>query len=183
MNFADLDGLGPTFELLLEKQLGLAFYRENIGRSRSKGLELMLKHSSKRWFGMLSYTLSQSERTDDPQLRPGWRPFELDQRHNLNVAASIPLEKWRVGARIHVVSGTPLPPPLSGNLPLFFQLDVRVDRKWPQCWGDVNFYADIQNITNRRNVEGRNFDVDDLFIKESRGLPIAPFIGVEMIPN
>ncbi|HUS30129.1 MAG TPA: TonB-dependent receptor [Kofleriaceae bacterium] len=182
-NFANLDGLGPTFELLLEKQLGLAFVRSNIGRARSKGLELMIKHSSKTWFGMLSYTLSESERTDDPEIRAGWRPFELDQRHNLNVAASIPLDKWRVGARIHLVSGTPLPAPLTGNLPVFFQLDVRADRKWPQCWGDVNFYADIQNITNRRNVEGRTFDVDSLLIKESRGLPIAPFIGVEMIPN
>jgi outer membrane receptor protein involved in Fe transport len=183
MNFANLDGLGPTFELLLEKQLGLAFVRQNIGRSRSKGLEVLIKHSSKTWFGMLSYTLSQSERTDDPEVRAGWRPFELDQRHNLNVAASIPMEKWRLGARVHVVSGTPLPPPLSGNLPIFFQLDIRADRKWPQCWGDVNFYADIQNITNRRNVEGRTFDTDTLTIKESRGLPIAPFIGVELIPN
>jgi outer membrane receptor protein involved in Fe transport len=183
MNFANLDGLGPTFELLLEKQLGLAFYRENIGRARSKGLELLVKHNSKKWFGMLAYTLSQSERTDDPEIRAGWRPFELDQRHNLNAAVSVALVKWRVGARLHVVSGTPLPPPLSGNLPLFVQIDVRADRKWPQCWGDVNFYADIQNVTNRRNVEGRNFDTDELVIKESRGLPIAPFIGVELIPN
>ena len=183
MNFANLGGLGPTFELLLEKQLGLAFYRENVGRSRSKGLELLIKHSSPRWFGMLAYTLSKSERTDDPTMGIGWRPFELDQRHNLNIAASIPLDKWRVGARIHVVSGTPVAAPLSGNLPLFFQLDIRADRKWPQCWGDVNFYADIQNITNRRNIEGRNFDDETLSIHESRGLPIAPFIGVEMIPN
>ncbi|HTL34218.1 MAG TPA: TonB-dependent receptor [Kofleriaceae bacterium] len=183
MNFANLDGLGPTFELLLEKQLGLAFYRENIGRARSKGLELLVKHTSKQWFGMLAYTLSQAERTDDPEMRAGWRPFELDQRHNFNAAVSYALTKWRVGARLHVVSGTPAPPPLSGNLPMFIQVDVRADRKWPQCWGDVNFYADIQNVTNRRNVEGRNFDTDDLVIKESRGLPIAPFIGVELIPN
>ena len=132
---------------------------------------------------MLAYTLSQAERTDDPMTRPGWRPFELDQRHNFNVAASIPLAKWRVGARVHVVSGTPLAPPLSGNLPMFFQLDVRADRKWPQCWGDVTFYADIQNITNRRNIEGRVFDDEELVIKESRGLPIAPFIGVEFLPK
>ena len=78
---------------------------------------------------------------------------------------------------------TPMPAPLSGTLPMFFQLDFRADRKWPQCWGDVNFYADIQNITNRRNVEGRNFDEETLSINESRGLPIAPFIGVEFVPH
>ena len=58
MSFAKLGGLGPTFELLLEKQLGLAFYRENLGRSRAKGIELLVKHSTQRWFGMLAYTFN-----------------------------------------------------------------------------------------------------------------------------
>jgi hypothetical protein len=183
MSFTNLGGLGPTFELLLEKQLGLAFYRENSGRSRNMGLELLVKHSSPRWFGMLAYTLSRAERTDDPMTRLGWRPFELDQRHNLNVAASYSLTHWRLGARVQLVSGTPATPPLEGNLPVFFQLDVRADRKWPQCWGDVNLYIDIQNATNRRNVEGRAIDMTTSEVEEQRGLPIAPFIGVEMIPK
>ena len=193
----NLGGLGPTFELLLEKQLGFAIYRKDVGRARSAGLELLIKRHVGRWFGMLAYTLSLSQRTDDPQFTDGWRPFELDQRHNLNAAASVALEKWRVGARIQLVSGNPYSPtdldspprqiPWGGTLPLFFQLDLRADRRWHRSWGDINLYVDIQNVTNRRNVEGRHWGYDDAHPTgadlDVPGLPIIPFIGVEFIPD
>nr|MBA3540850.1 TonB-dependent receptor [Deltaproteobacteria bacterium] len=54
----DLGGLGPTFQLLLEKQLGFPIYRENLGRGRSYGLELLLKRNVGRVFWMVGYTLS-----------------------------------------------------------------------------------------------------------------------------
>ncbi|MGN6106431.1 MAG: TonB-dependent receptor [Kofleriaceae bacterium] len=195
----DLGGLGPTFELLLEKQLGFAVYRENRGRARSYGVEVALKRRVGRWFSMLSYTLQKAERTDDPRRGGGWRPFELDQRHNLQLATSVQLGMWRFGARIQVVSGNPYSPtryevvdglplevtePWGGTLPPFFSLDLRADRRWHRSWGDVVLYVDIQNATNRRNVEGRQFvygeplpmDVDTV------GLPVIPFIGVEFQP-
>ncbi|HET9988085.1 MAG TPA: TonB-dependent receptor [Kofleriaceae bacterium] len=202
--FKDLGGLGPTFELLLEKQLGLAFYRENGGRARDRGIELMIKRTTENWFGMIAYTLAQAER-DDPELVAtmansvdrGFRPFELDQRHNLNLIASRKLGVWRLGARIQLVSGTPYtplttatnpnPPRLSENLPMFFQLDLRADRTWQRDWGLINFYADIQNATNYSNVEAREqVTVDGQHpdgINELHGLPIAPFIGVEFVPK
>lgn len=183
-NFAGLGGLGPTFELLLEKQLGLSFYRENLGRARNAGLELLLRYSSERWFGLVAYTLASAERTDNPRMGElGWRPFELDQRHNINAAGSVALGKWRLGSRVHFTTGMPIAQPLTGRLPDFFQLDLRADRKWPQCWGDVKLYFDIQNITNRRNIEGRTLDPDTGEIKDVPGLPIAPFIGLELAPS
>jgi hypothetical protein len=189
-------GLGPTFQLLLEKQLGFSSFRENLGRARLAGLEALLKGTVGNWFFLLSYTLSWSQRTDNPALGVGWRPFELDQRHNLNVAASYKLTHWRLGARVQLVSGNPFSPtvpdvvphqiPFAGRLPTFFHLDVRADRRWHRCWGDVNLYFDIQNVTNYHNVEGREFDSTiehpggtDVDIP---GLPIVPFIGVEFIP-
>lgn len=181
----NLGGLGPTFELLLEKQLGFALYREGIGRARSYGLELMLKRNVGRLFTLLSYTLAKSERTDDPRVLVGWRPFELDQRHNLQVAASIQLTKWRLGARMQLVTGNPYTPdgeaPFSGRLPMFFSLDLRADRRWRRCWGDLVFYIDVQNVTNRRNVEGREVD-GDLEV-DIKGLPLIPFLGVEFRPT
>lgn len=196
-------GLGPTFQLLLEKQLGFSSYRENLGRARLAGIEALLKGNVDRWFFLLAYTLSWSQRTDDPMRRSGdpnqvqgWRPFELDQRHNLNVAASYRFENWRLGARVQLVSGNPYSPtvpadvprqiPFGGRLPVFFHLDVRADRRWHRCWGDINLYFDIQNVTNRRNVEGREFDYSDEHPggadEDIPGLPIVPFIGVEFIP-
>ena len=208
-DFTNLGGLGPTFELLLEKQLGLAFARDDVGRAENVGVELLVKRTTPTWLWMLSYTLSQARRTDPYVIRDWmsslglvttttWRPFELDQTHNLNVIASHRVGKWQLGARVQLVSGTPYtpstllssttPPTLySANLPWFFQLDVRANRRWHRCWGDVNLYIDIQNATYRRNVEGREATDDFLNYpdgyKDLEGLPIAPFIGVEFIPK
>jgi len=197
----NLGGLGATFELLLEKQLGFAIYRENLGRARSGGAEVLIKRNVGSWFTMLSYTLSISERTDDPRAidiaRTGtpWRPFELDQRHNLQLAVSKKLTNWRVGARLQVVSGNPYSPstydtvlgdivqdPWAGNLPTFVSLDLRADRRWHRCWGDINLYIDIQNATNRSNVEGRELSFELFADEDIPGLPIIPFIGVEFLP-
>jgi hypothetical protein len=198
-------GLGPTFQLLLEKQLGFSSYRENLGRARLVGIEALLKGNVDRWFFLVAYTLSWSQRTDDPQRRSrdpreiqGWRPFELDQRHNMNAAASYRFTKWRLGARVQLVSGNPYSPtvpdqevpyqlPFAARLPWFFHLDVRADRRWERCWGDINLYFDIQNVTNRRNVEGREFGYSAEHPggadEDIPGLPIIPFIGVEFIPK
>jgi len=126
----------------------------------------------------------------------GWRSFELDQTHNLNVVASRAVGKWRFGARVQLVSGTPYTPndtplgpasPFSESLPGFFQLDVRADRRWARCWGDIALYIDIQNATNTRNIEGRQRVTPDFEhqngYKDLPGLPIAPFIGVEFVPK
>ena len=206
-DFSDLGGLGPTFELLLEKQLGLAFPRDAVGRAKDYGVELLIRRQTPRWFGMIAYTLSQAQRTEytfDANrdiTGLGWQPFALDERHNLNVVGSVKLSTWRVGARIQAVSGvpyTPSPitqigvdpppvPPFSASLPWFFQLDLRADRRWHRCWGDVNLYIDIQNATNRANIEGREPGVDGNHPigpdKDIPGLPIAPFIGVEFLPK
>ena len=191
----NLGGLGPTLELLLEKQLGFAIYRENVGRARSAGLEVLLKRSVGSWFGMVAYTLAISERVDDPRTGMGWRPFELDQRHNLNLAVSKLFTNWRLGARLQVTSGNPYSPamlntvtgeldfdPWGASLPTFFSLGLRADRRWHRCWGDINLYIDIQNATNRSNVEGRDFSYDTLKDEDIPGLPIIPFIGVEFLP-
>ncbi|MCW5801118.1 MAG: TonB-dependent receptor [Deltaproteobacteria bacterium] len=193
----NLGGLGPTFQLLLEKQLGFAIYRENLGRAKSFGLELSLKRNAGPLFTLLSYTFALSERVDDPRLGAGWRPFELDQRHNLQLAASYAFTKWRVGARLQVVAGNPYSPtrlenggfvvdPWAGRLPAFVSLDLRADRRWHRCWGDIVFYIDVQNATNRYNVEGRDFGYDDVRNRpgdiDIPGLPIVPFLGVEFLP-
>ncbi|HEY5945635.1 MAG TPA: TonB-dependent receptor, partial [Kofleriaceae bacterium] len=202
-DFSNLGSLGPTFAQLLEKQLGLAFYRENIGRARNYGVELLVKRYTKQWFGLISYTLAKAERIDNPRVwntEPttsnvplGPRPFDLDQRHNLNVAGSFVLGDWRLGGRIQYVTGVPYSPmrqfgddtlidPYGGRLPDFFQLDVRADRIWKRCWGTVDLYFDIQNLTNERNVEGR--ELDEFGVEtDIRGLPILPFIGVEFVPD
>lgn len=189
--FESLGSLGPTFAQLLEKQLGLAFHRQNIGRAKNYGIELLAKRATKRWFGLVSYTLAKAVRTIEPHIATGWKPFALDQRHSLNLAGSVALTNWRLGARIQLVSGTPFELPQvidpvlnlqNERLPTFFQIDLRADRTWQRCWGTIGLYFDIQNVTNRRNVEGR--DIDEFgAVTDIRGLPLLPFIGLEFTPH
>ncbi|HUJ58899.1 MAG TPA: TonB-dependent receptor [Kofleriaceae bacterium] len=192
----DLGGLGPTFQLLLEKQLGFSVFQDDVGRARSEGIEVQVKHSVGRWFGILAYTLSRAQRTDAPSAKDYvgiWRPFELDQRHNLNLAGSVALAHWRLGARLQIVSGDPYSPtvcvngcrqlPWAGTLPTFIQLDLRADRRWERPWGAINVYIDVQNATDYGNVEGREYDSDLRADRDIPGLPIIPFIGVEFVPS
>ena len=74
--------------------------------------------------------------------------------------------------------------PFAGTLPAFFSLDLRADRRWHRCWGDIVLFFDIQNVTNRRNIEGRELTSDERGPRNEdvRGLPIIPFIGVELLP-
>jgi hypothetical protein len=195
----DTGGLGPTFQMLLEKQLGFALYRENLGSGRSFGGELAIKHRAGRWFGMLSYTLSKSQRNDSTMVNSlGWRPYELDQRHNLDLAGSVTLGEWRLGARFQLVSGNPYTShactmldtgpectaqPWASTLPWFYEIDLRADRRWKTGWGDVNLFFDIRNATNHHNIEGRKLDMTLPGDRDVPGLPILPFIGVELVPR
>ena len=73
-------------------------------------------------------------------------------------------------------------PLLSVRLPDFFQLDLRIDRMWKRPWGVMNLYIDLQNVTNRQNVEGVTYNTDFSKRSYTNGLPIFPSIGVEYIP-
>lgn len=187
-------GLGPIFAELLEEQFGSFDYREATGQARTRGLELSLKRRAGRYYGYAAYSLAWAERKDDPARFLGWRPYQLDQRHHLTLIGSISFTKWRLGGRMSLVSGNPYSPltgvdengeaivrEWGGRLPVFFALDVRADRAWKRNWGEVILYFDIQNATNRRNVEGR--ELDGTRETDIRGLPILPFIGVEIVPR
>jgi hypothetical protein len=111
----------------------------------------------------------------------------------LQIAVSRTFTKWKLGARVQLVSGNPYSPtvpegtgsrtiPWGGNLPMFFSLDLRADRRWHKCWGDLVFYIDVQNATNRHNIEGRDYDGEINADEDIPGLPIIPFIGLEFLP-
>ncbi len=69
----------------------------------------------------------------------------------------------------------------AGRLPLHWTIDMRADRSWRRKWGEVVFFIDVQNATNRDNIEGREVDGD--MEVDVPGLPILPLIGVEILPR
>jgi len=105
---------------------------------------------------------------------------------------------WEAGARFRLVSGNPTTPilgtayydadadtfvprygePGSERLPLFHQLDLRVDKKWTFAHWSLSVYLDVQNVYNRQNPEATLYNFDYTESTTVSGLPILPSLGV-----
>jgi TonB family protein len=170
---------------------------DSTGRGRGYGVELLLRHQlTRNFFGWIAYSLSRTDRLDP---RTGkMRRGPLDQPHNLVAVASYKLpHDFIAGVRLRYSSG-PLDTPVQGAIydananyyfplaaepfsrrqPNFFQADVRVDKRFVYDNWMLALYVDVQNVTNRQNVEGtlNNFDyTQERFLY---GLPIIPALGV-----
>ncbi len=178
------------------------FVYGNDGSGAVLGMETMLKYKpDPRFFGWIAYTLSRSERQDC--LTCGSRLFQYDQTHNLIVLGSYRLGRgWELGARFRVVSGplaTPLASPdtipsvfagdagsyvplqgqpFSERLPLFHQLDLRVDKLWQFRTWRMSTYVDVQNVYNNAAAEGYIYNFNYSQQAYQTGLPILPSLGV-----
>lgn len=179
-----------------------AFEYENQGEGSVVGLETLLKYKpDARFFGWIAYTLSRSVRKNGPD-EPQYL-YEFDQTHNLIALGSYRLGRgWEFGARFRLVSGpltTPVlrPPALpslyaadagsyaqltgeqnSRRLPLFHQLDLRVDKAWQfEAWR-FSVYLDIYNAYNNQAVEGLSYNYNYTQETYQTGLPIIPSLGL-----
>ena len=88
----------------------------------------------------------------------------------------------RTNALFHAASGAytaiPLTEQNTERLPLYHQLDVRVDKRWVYQRWMLNLYLNIQNIYNRANPEGLQYSYDFSQSKTQQGLPILPILGI-----
>jgi hypothetical protein len=199
--YKDIYRLVVTSDELVERggELVPERYR-NEGRGKVYGLEFMLKHNpTDRFFGWIAYTLMKSARIDHPG--EDERPFDYDQTHILTVVASAVLGRgWEAGVRFRLVTGNPTTPVLgstydadsdiywplygatnSDRLPMFHQLDVRVDKKWRlRNVVDFSIYIDVQNIYNHKNVEGFMYSYDYSKKVYFTGLPLLPSLGMKI---
>jgi hypothetical protein len=171
----------------------------NEGVGRVYGLQFIARiQPGKNYYGWLAYTLIKSERRDHPG--EPYYPFDFDQRHILNLIGTYEFPyNWTLTVRFRLVSGNPETPNAYGiydadynvytpvrsdkknsvYLPLFHQLDIRLDKTFVFNTWKFSFYLDIQNVYNHRNAEGLNYNYD--FTKRTNllGTFILPFIGVK----
>jgi TonB family protein len=181
---------------------GGGFVYNNEGSGSVIGLETMLKYKpDERFFGWIAYTLSRSVRQEGPTAEEYL--FQYDQTHNLIVLGSYRLGRgWEFGARFRVVSG-PLDTPVVGapslpalyaadagayaplqgqafseRLPLFHQLDLRIDKRWQLKGGKFSAYLDVQNVYNNAAAEGVVYNYNYSQKQLQTGVPIIPSIGV-----
>jgi len=140
------------------------FYADELGRMY--GLEIMLKHDQgKRFFGWIAYSLSRSERRDP---HTGiWSLYSKDETNNLQLIGSYRLPKfWEIGCRVRYVTGDPTTPitgidynenegrfqPLYGptnssRFDPFFQLDMRIEKKFMMKNWILSAYLDFQDLS------------------------------------
>jgi TonB family protein len=174
-----------------------ASFFANTGRGRSYGVELLLRHQlTRNFFGWIAYSLSRTELRDALTGRMRRGPF--DQPHNVVAVASYKLpHDFIAGVRLRYSSG-PLSTPIVGSiydananyyfplpgerfsrrLPDFFQADVRVDKRFVHERWMLALYLDVQNVTNRQNVEGMMNNFDYSQERHLYGLPILPSLGI-----
>jgi hypothetical protein len=126
---------------------------------RAYGAELLLRRADTgRFFGWLAYTLSWSQRYDDNGVlgRSDW-----DERHILNLVAGRRLGRsYTVGLRFHLNTGRWAPVFLGGGeyqqLPAYYQIDLRAERRFVFDRFVMDVYADVGNVT--RNTEVLQLD-------------------------
>jgi hypothetical protein len=170
----------------------------NEGTGRIYGIELLLRaRFGERFFGWIAYTFQRSFRTDGPG--EAERLFSFDQPHILTALATYrPSARWAYSARFRVVSGNPYTPAVgsvydapaevyvpiyaavnSARLGTFNSLDLRVDRIWTFDRWKLSLYVDVQNVTNRGNQEGVQYNFDYSRQTPLTGLPILPILGLK----
>jgi len=185
-----------------EQALSANYVYGNAGIGSVYGLETLLKYKpDKRFFGWLAYTLSRSVRTDTPGTPE--HLFQFDQTHNLTVLGSYRLGRgWEVGARFRLISGNLTTPvaeypnlpalyaadaaaytpiqgkPFSQRLPLFQQLDIRIDKGWQFRTWRLSAYLDVQNVYNYASRDSLQYNFNFTQSQYGTGLPIIPSLGV-----
>ncbi len=151
---------------------------------RSYGLEVMLRRPlGQRLYGWLAYTLSKSERAIGYFRQRV--PSDWDQRHIVNLVLGYRLRRgYTLGSRIHYNTGR-LYPVFDLRTSLvdyrrldpFFQLDLRVDKRFVFDRFVLDAYVELVNSTLSREVYDLKQEVNGTL--NSRGYRIAlPSVGV-----
>jgi hypothetical protein len=127
---------------------------------------------------------------------------EHDQTHVLTLVAGVSV-RWGIdlGLRFRLASGRPYTPIVgsqfvdsasggrywdilgeenSARMPLFHQLDLRLDKRWQWRYLALTGYLDIQNIYNKHNVVYYIYNDDYTRRKAVYDLPILPSIGLKL---
>jgi hypothetical protein len=173
------------------------FLYGNQGIGTILGMELLIKYKpDSRFFGWLAYTLSRSTRRDGPG-QPEYLA-QYDQTHNLTMLGSYRLGRgWEFGARYRIISG-PLVTPVTGalyaadaaayteltgpafsrRLPLFHQLDVRIDKGWQFRDWRLSAYLELLNVYSNAAKEALDYNYNFTQTQYQNGLPFIPNVGI-----
>lgn len=171
----------------------------NDGIGRAYGVEILARHAPiGRFFGWLSYTLSRSERRDQPD--EAWYPFDFDQTHIFVATGGYELP-WdiEVSAKVEYVTGNPTTPYALGvydvdqdsyqgfqtgagnseRLPPYWAVSGRIDKLFTFKAWQLDLYVDLINVLHGVNPEFELYNYDYTEKSYIQGLPFIPSPGFE----
>jgi hypothetical protein len=176
--------------------LARALVQDGVGRAY--GAQILLRFSPHPALsGWLAYTLSRSERRHSSD--SSYRLLDQDQTHLLTFAGNVSRGGFVVGMRFRLASGMPRTPvagsyldattgqsqpifgqPNSIRLPIFYALDLRIEKHFRRRSLDIVPYLEVLNLTNHANVE--EFAYDEQFASRSNitGLPVLAVAGLSV---
>jgi hypothetical protein len=170
----------------------------NGARGLARGVEFLVKKErTARWAGWFAVSQSHSTRLNE---RTGQKVnFSQDQPWVLNLVATRRVDQfYSVGLRAQYHSGAPDTPitgtfidgtgrvrPVYGptgsvRLPDYHRIDLRFSRDFKMKGGTGNFYLDLINVLNHKNVAGYSYSDDYSGREKVTQLPFFPSVGVQL---
>lgn len=163
----------------------------STGSGISKGIEISIqkKASEMPVYGIASLTYSETQFTALDKIE---RTGQYNQNWIFNLSGGYILEdSWIFSAKFRFASGFPFTPIyqygtqlkseyLTNQLPVNHSLDVRVDKIWNFDGFTLITYIDIQNIYNRKNLNGYRWDFNENKVVGQEEFGILPSIGVSI---
>jgi len=167
----------------------------------STGAELFIqkKLSEIPLYGLLSLSVSETKfkSLDDVE-----RPGAFDTRFILNIALGYRFSSdWEVSCKFRLATGLPSTPYFTSKdsvsnfligtknyskynegarLPLFHQLDMRIDKRWNFHKLNLITYIDLQNLYGRKNISGIIWNQRTQSTEYLASLGILPSIGISL---
>ncbi|MGB9664288.1 MAG: TonB-dependent receptor [Ignavibacteria bacterium] len=160
---------------------------EGSGFARGFEFSIQKKMSEVPLYGILSLTYSKADFISLDGIK---RSSSYDQNWLFNLSGGYRFNMhWELSARFRFASGRPYTPfdengiqyvrdLNSKRLKSIHSLDVRVDRRWIFKNWTLITYIDIQNIYNRRNLNGIRWDPIKKKVDETSSIGILPSIGI-----
>jgi len=150
----------------------------------SYGVELLARRPlSQRLYGWLSYTLSNNLRSYGGG---AVGPSDWDQRHVFNLVMGYRWGRTTLGGRAHFNTGRPyitynstygVASESFQRLPPFYQVDIRVDRRFVYDRFILNAYLELVNASLSRQVYAVSQNYDGVVEQQSFRI-VLPSIGV-----
>ncbi len=166
------------------------------GEARSWGTELMIqKKLAEDFYGIISGSWFRSEYKD---LTGVWRDRSYDNRYMASIIGGFkPNNVWEFSARWTIAGGRPYTPidleasnavgfqvydasrPMGERMPVYHNLNVRVDRRFNFAGSSLIVYLDVWNVYNQENVAFYRWDKEEGDIDTELQWSTLPVLGME----